>query len=77
LEITRSRLEASNGPRLLLLGHSFGCMVILGMLGDPALRAEYAAEADQGPRPRSAGHSPRLTANRAVSPVEMDSSEVE
>lgn len=52
-------------------------MVILGMLGDPALRAEYAAEADQGPRPRSAGHSPRLTANRAVSPVEMDSSEVE
>jgi len=39
----RARLAATGGaPRLALVGHSLGSMVILRMLGDAALRAEFA-----------------------------------
>lgn len=39
----RERLAATEGvPRVALVGHSLGTMVILRMLGDPALREEFA-----------------------------------
>jgi len=44
-ELIRSRLEAGGrSRRLVLLGHSFGGMTVLRMLGDRALREEYAYE---------------------------------